>query len=588
MQQKPSKINSPFARRAFGPFKLIVDKALVAGILSLNLLLLACVGPGDVDNWIFGDQDVVQKGLDNSDPENKASQRFRKTVVYDGTNRRLGPLTNSALFIDSSQSSETLVIESDKGYFYRLNDQTGDLQDSAADFHATKFNNGKTGGRLFLKWPKEAFINGKEVHRNPADGELYTYADVFKGRAEVNTSILSYEAKINNGKFISVQGGTIEPSESAYELKKISKDAAGIPVIISAPLRFSDKVSGPSEAPGNSGQIASRQSSSTPASLAPSTTTQANLAPSTTTQANPAPSTTTQANLAPSTTTQANLAPSTTTQANPAPSTTTQANPAPSTTTQANLAPSTTTQASPAPDGFLKSQYPGLTADLIGKTEGNFFKIEVPPNQRGELTHVQQSLRTYNVGGQDYPILLTSGDFVYIPDAKFRSVLGTTDGWVNRAGVRDILLQNPNNIASVLGVQHFTDLDALNFEKNDSLSQIDLSPNTTLTNLNLASNQLIEIDLSANTALRFLKLGGNQLKSADIRGMQAAQDSLDLSINACSGGKNPLTKMLVHENIKNHAEIKEAKTNCGSNLTIKTYSGKGPADYALVDGDYTP
>ncbi len=197
---------------------------------------------------------------------------------------------------------------------------------------------------------------------------------------------------------------------------------------------------------------------------------------------------------------------------------------------------------------------------------------------------------------KDYDVVLRSGPIHYIHPSRFRDILAQDApdaidrGWLRTDHTSLTLMPFMSieglNIPSVYGVQFLTNLEAL-FAADNPLSEIDLSGNSALFVLDVRNNQLTEIDLSANTAMEDLRLNGNQLTKVDIRGMRQVTV---LEIDACTDGANPLTELLVHENIKDNAEIKEAKDNCGSSLTIKTYSGTGPskADYTLVESDYTP
>lgn len=74
---------------------------------------------------------------------------------------------------------------------------------------------------------------------------------------------------------------------------------------------------------------------------------------------------------------------------------------------------------------------------------------------------------------------------------------------------------NYNDIKSLQGVEHFTALITL-YCRNNQLTELDLSANTTLENLTCDNNQLTALDLSANSALRVLQCEDNQLGGLDL------------------------------------------------------------------------
>ena len=156
--------------------------------------------------------------------------------------------------------------------------------------------------------------------------------------------------------------------------------------------------------------------------------------------------------------------------------------------------------------------------------------------------------------------------YTLIPDAKFETKLialgidsGSIDGKVLTANINTItsLDVSSSSITDLKGIENFTSLKELvclenritnlnlsqNFEltnldcdknalttlnisknslltdlicSNNNLSSLDISKNINLINLNCASNQLLNIDVTKNTKLLSFNFNGNQLKSLDI------------------------------------------------------------------------
>ncbi len=236
--------NLLFARRQprlrYSKPGIFTCKLLAARALSLFLPLLplqACLAPEDAGGWVFGNWNAIDKNLGNEDTDDGTSV-LPRMVVYDQANQRLGVRTIA--FIDLS--SGIWIIESDKGYFYRISQKTGELE-TTTSFYSTEYHHQlhEPMGKLFLKKPKGIAVDGKEVHRNPVNERLYTYTAVSEGFAVKDTSIQSYEADVSRPygvyQFASTAAPVpIEASESAYALKKITYNEAGIPKLITPPL----------------------------------------------------------------------------------------------------------------------------------------------------------------------------------------------------------------------------------------------------------------------------------------------------------------------------------------------------------------
>lgn len=75
-------------------------------------------------------------------------------------------------------------------------------------------------------------------------------------------------------------------------------------------------------------------------------------------------------------------------------------------------------------------------------------------------------------------------------------------------------------IADLEGIQVFTALKRLNIRDN-TLTELDLSANTSLTSLDAGFNRLTELDLSNHAVLRTLNCQNNQLTSLDLTGAEA-------------------------------------------------------------------
>ena len=103
-------------------------------------------------------------------------------------------------------------------------------------------------------------------------------------------------------------------------------------------------------------------------------------------------------------------------------------------------------------------------------------------------------------------------DEAHFPDAAFRAYVAANsdtdhDGWLTdaeREAVTVLYLGN-KGIASLQGIQYFTELDYLECYRNN-LSELDLSANTKLSYLCAYGNPLTELDLTANTVLNMLEM----------------------------------------------------------------------------------
>ncbi len=118
-----------------------------------------------------------------------------------------------------------------------------------------------------------------------------------------------------------------------------------------------------------------------------------------------------------------------------------------------------------------------------------------------------------------------------IPDAAFRAfieiqmgMLDTNgDGVLSKAeatGLTSIYMTAgsvPLNIASLEGLEYFTELDYLVVETGSNLAPVDLSKNTKLLHVGLSNNNLTSLDVSMLTELNYLNCAGNpSLGSLDV------------------------------------------------------------------------
>lgn len=163
-----------------------------------------------------------------------------------------------------------------------------------------------------------------------------------------------------------------------------------------------------------------------------------------------------------------------------------------------------------------------------------------------------------------FVVLLLSNFFAYaqytlIPDANFEKALiskgidsGTPDGKVLTASVSGLInLDISNNqITNLTGIKDFTNLEILKCEFNQ-LSNVDVSLNTALKELNFNNNILLHLDVSKNNKLINLFCYQNQLINLDI--------SNNLSLNYLQCSLNKITNLDVTKNINLN------RLECGQN-----------------------
>lgn len=119
----------------------------------------------------------------------------------------------------------------------------------------------------------------------------------------------------------------------------------------------------------------------------------------------------------------------------------------------------------------------------------------------------------------------TGKEYIAIPDAGLEQVLISegfdTEGISNGKMVKvDALLvknlkANNKNISIVEGIQHFVNLEVADLS-NNQISQINLSQNLKVSELNLGSNKLSNLNISPNINLRYLYVFKNTLSQLNI------------------------------------------------------------------------
>ena len=144
------------------------------------------------------------------------------------------------------------------------------------------------------------------------------------------------------------------------------------------------------------------------------------------------------------------------------------------------------------------------------------------------------------------------------------------------AQITELKCQN-DGITSTEGIQYLTGLQKLDLGNNlamsfqsNSISTIDLSKNTKLTELYLIGNDISTIDLSKNTALTKLSLSSNNISTIDLS-KNTALTSLDLSSNKLTLGE----KLNFKEYVKLPQGFKTKVSYTSSNPEIATVDENG-------------
>ncbi len=125
-----------------------------------------------------------------------------------------------------------------------------------------------------------------------------------------------------------------------------------------------------------------------------------------------------------------------------------------------------------------------------------------------------------------FTISITDGAGIYIPDAKFKSLLVgnaalNTDEDKEEISVAEAQAYTGKiegdslGITDATGIEYFANITDLDLSVN-ALTDIDVSNNTALTRLRLNFNQLTEIDVSNNIALTYLGVSKNNLTDINV------------------------------------------------------------------------
>ncbi|MEP4667539.1 MAG: T9SS type A sorting domain-containing protein [Cyclobacteriaceae bacterium] len=122
---------------------------------------------------------------------------------------------------------------------------------------------------------------------------------------------------------------------------------------------------------------------------------------------------------------------------------------------------------------------------------------------------------------------------INIPDANFKAYLvGNTAINTNEdseiqvseaSAFNGTISCSSNSISDLTGIEAFVNLSILRCEYN-SLSSLDLSQNTALTEVYLTNNNLTTLNVSQCTALTFLKFQGNNISTIDLSNNTALTD----------------------------------------------------------------
>ncbi|MDD7512425.1 MAG: InlB B-repeat-containing protein, partial [Clostridiales bacterium] len=160
---------------------------------------------------------------------------------------------------------------------------------------------------------------------------------------------------------------------------------------------------------------------------------------------------------------------------------------------------------------------------------------------------------------------INEGNF---PDANFRKYVSEkcdtdSNGSLSQNElykVSSIIIPN-GNIATIKGVEHFTNLKTLSLPGNQ-LTAVDLSKNLALKSLTITDNQLTTLDVSKNQLLKLIHCSGNNLTDLNVT------NNLELGVLVCSG--NNLTALDVSKNPK------LVQINCSGNKLTALDVSKNP------------
>ncbi len=173
----------------------------------------------------------------------------------------------------------------------------------------------------------------------------------------------------------------------------------------------------------------------------------------------------------------------------------------------------------------ITSQNPAGAVGLDGNKMMLADASAVDYDTNTELTGEIQATAGSATATAAFTISITDGAGIYIPDAKFKSLLvGNTA--LNTDGDQEISVAEARaftgtikgirqGITDATGIEYFANISRLNLSVN-ALTEIDVSQNTALIELTLSDNQFQTLDVSNNTALKILKLVSNTLTDIDV------------------------------------------------------------------------
>ncbi len=135
----------------------------------------------------------------------------------------------------------------------------------------------------------------------------------------------------------------------------------------------------------------------------------------------------------------------------------------------------------------------------------------------------------------------------YVPDDNFEQKLielgydDILDGYVpdDKIGKIEELNISNSNISDLTGIENFTNLRVLNCS-NNSLTNLDISNNNTLTNIDCSGNQLMSLNLSNNTSLTNINCSNNPITDIDL--------SNNINIDTLICRNNSLTSLDISDN----------------------------------------
>lgn len=160
---------------------------------------------------------------------------------------------------------------------------------------------------------------------------------------------------------------------------------------------------------------------------------------------------------------------------------------------------------------------------------------------------------------------------ISIPDTQFKKALQER---IPNAFVGDYLNTQHNDVvylkSLVLANKGIASLKGISYFKG-------------LENLDCAQNGLTQLDLSQNTQLTNLEISGNPIKTLDLRGMRYLDHLTYL------GQFAQLSELALHWRLRDNAMVQELKRARGNNLLITVYTASAASvAYIPLNGNDTP